>query len=199
LYGAFKLRGVEEAWFGFLAFNIVLAALVLPLAVLATRGGRFRPLAAAAWLVMWPNALYLVTDLAHLRRPTQDLWLDVACYGGLAALGVWIGAASLQAVLGVLIGSLGRVGAGCVGGVLSGLGGAGVWLGRTGRHNSWDLLVDPTPVLVDLSAVLLSPMAHPTALKFIVVYGLGLGIGTWFLSLSSPGPRAASADLKPSL
>lgn len=186
-YAGFALRSAGgDGWWLALGFNVLLALACLPLAWLATRGDRLRPGFAAAWLLMWPNAPYMVTDLAHLKqRASVDLWLDVACYAALAACGLWIGAASLNRVASVAAGRLGRWGAACAALLGCGLCGLGIWLGRARRYNSWDALLEPQAILADVAGVLLQPAAHAEAWRFVGIYGGGMAATAIFLWLST--------------
>lgn len=192
-YGLFFLR---DGWWRALGFNILLALACLPLACLATRGQRLRPLWALSWLLMWPNALYVITDLAHLRnKAPTDLWLDIACYASLTACGVWIGAASLNRVISVIAARAGWPVAGPTALLCCGLCGLGIWLGRTKRYNSWDTLLDPGRILADVAQLVRDPAAHTDAWSFVGIYGSGMAIAAAALWLSSgPGIVGRTPD-----
>lgn len=89
---------------GSLVWNLFLAAVPFPLAWGAdalTR--RARDLAAIplgiAWLLFFPNAPYLVTDLVHLEKVDGvPLWFDALVFGAFAVTGVLLGYVSLYLI-----------------------------------------------------------------------------------------------------
>ena len=87
--------------FLFLAWNLFLA--LIPYALSTLLGLARGPLQArlllpvgAAWLLFFPNAPYLVTDLFHLdERPDAPLWFDLALILSCAWNGLMLAYASL--------------------------------------------------------------------------------------------------------
>src|SRR5262245_11203485 len=91
----------------FLVYNLALAWIPLAFAAAAERFDRWRSragaaltaLCAAAWLVFFPNAPYIMTDLMHLRvRDNQLLWLDLIALQAFAWTGLALGFVSLMLV-----------------------------------------------------------------------------------------------------
>jgi len=141
--------------FLFLLWNLVLA--YLPFAIsnyIINRKHIQKPtflILAVCWLLFFPNAPYLITDLIHLKQRTAPLWFDAALLFLAAINGLWIGCLSLvqmekkwqlffPAIKPVFF----------TGAVML-LSGFGVYLGRVLRFNSWDIVSNP---FVLLSAVL---------------------------------------------
>jgi len=126
------------------------------------------------WIAFFPNAPYMVTDLAHLTVDYQrDLtWHDtimlffyaeVSLFNGLVSL-YWIHQSwrhvfSRTVSTGLLLVSLP-------------LAGFGVYLGRMHRMNSWDILHDPRLILENL----VQSLMDRTALVFSLEIGTLLGI-----------------------
>lgn len=191
LFAALWARAVwlDHAWWGAMAYNVVLALVVLPLAALATRRDQLRPASALAWWLMWPNALYLVTDLAHLRgRSPDDLWLDVACYGALAGVGLWVGAATLLRVVGTVQRRWGSLVATLLYAGLCTTGGFGIWLGRVKRFNSWDVVTDPMQLARGVLHPLRDGAQLEEALGFVLLWGGGMAFAAACLALAGPRP-----------
>jgi uncharacterized membrane protein len=151
----------------FLVWNLFLAWIPFALAIVVydrhRRGGS--PLALAplafAWLVFFPNAPYLITDLVHLS-PYTDVpqWFDVFTFAAFAWTGMLLGFASLYLMQSVTRALLGPV-AGWVFVVAAlGLGSFGVYLGRVHRLNSWQVFSDPMPLASDTWARLQSPVGE---------------------------------------
>lgn len=163
--------------YGFLLFNLTLAAIPAVLALLAENAHQTgSPRTAVVLLVLWlaflPNAPYIVTDFIHLRtRPPIPMWFDVALLGSAALGGLALGAASLARVHDLLRETLGpRAALGAVG--LACLAcGYGIYLGRFARLNSWDLVLDPFAVLADAAPPLFHPLAYWRVWGITLVFG----------------------------
>jgi uncharacterized membrane protein len=182
-----ELAGTLELWF--LPWNLFLAWIpwVAARAVERVRSGAACAAAGAVWLLFLPNAPYLVTDLIHLRpRPPVPASFDVLLFATFALAGCALGWGSLEAVHGRLARALGRGRAAAViAGVLF-LTGFGVYLGRFGRWNSWDLVARPRGVLADAVGAL----SDPRALAFSALFAAFVGAG--YLLLAPPAaPQAA--------
>jgi uncharacterized membrane protein len=182
--GALVARSLLIGYVGyrFLAWNLFLAwipyALGLGIHRLASRtehGTGILVLPTALWLLFLPNAPYIVTDFVHLRGSAPELLVvDALVIAAFAALGVALGLLSLHRVHAVVARRLGeRLGWAFVGGTLL-LTGAGVWMGRVLRWNSWDVFTDPKPLLARTLDALSAPWDHPHAVGFTALFALGL-------------------------
>lgn len=126
---------------------------------------------AALWLLFFPNAPYLVTDLVHLRTVAENrfLWLDIVMMFSFAWLGAMLGFLSLwlmhdwvSRAFGWLVGWLFVL-------LASAAAGFGVYLGRFMRWNSWDVITEPWELASDIIAPFLAPQAHARSLSFAVL------------------------------
>ena len=166
----------------FLAWNLFLAGLPFAFALLASlvhesaRSGRLRTMSVAAllglWLLFFPNAPYLVSDLAHLPRvaPGAPHWFDAILFGAFLATGIASGLSSLLLVHGMVARRLGRLAGWTAIALASLLAGYGINLGRFERFNSWDALFRPTQVLAVALDPARSPMSHPRTIVVTVLY-----------------------------
>jgi uncharacterized membrane protein len=169
--------------FPFLAWNLFLAGLPFAFALFASllhetaRPGPLRALAIAPLLVLWllffPNAPYMVTDLAHMPRTVASAprWFDSVLLGAFVGTGVTSGFASLLLVHGLVARRLGRVAAWSAITLGSLLGGFGIYLGRFTRLNSWDVLSRPGHLLAVVLEPLRSPTAHERTVVATCLYG----------------------------
>jgi len=137
--------------FGWMLWNLALAVapwLISSWLVARRRAAVTFAVGAAAWLLLLPNAPYLVTDLVHLHeRPPVPLTVDVLFFTAFALAGVGLGLVSLLSMEEEVRRRLGpRAGLALVLAVLP-LCGWGVFLGRVQRWNSWDVLVRPGALL----------------------------------------------------
>lgn len=119
---------------------------VLDLPAGTLRFGRARSLTAlsAGWLLFFPNAPYLVTDFVHLKpRYPVPVWFDILLMMSFAWTGLMLGFLSLRVLQEEVVRRMGwSTGRWFVFGALA-LCSFGVYVGRIGRWNSWDVLVHP--------------------------------------------------------
>jgi uncharacterized membrane protein len=117
------------------------------------------PVTAFLWLIFFPNAPYILTDLQHLARQSVDtpLWYDVIMLVWFSWTGLLLGLVSMYLMHETLQRTFNRtVGWGFVF-LVSGLSSFGVYLGRFVRFNSWDLLQDPSEVAVTILGLVIDP------------------------------------------
>lgn len=181
---------VGDVRFSFLAWNLVLAWIPFLAALAVYDGakagkGRVRQITlAAVWLLFFPNAPYILTDLIHLGRfdDASPLWFDALLLSGFAWTGMLLGLVSLYLIHTVARRALGVVKAWLGVGAALALASYGIYLGRFERWNSWDVFARPEALLRDVVAPFVNPLSSATpiavtvgfagflALAYIVVY-----------------------------
>ena len=145
--------------FIFLLWNLFLAWLPVLFAQLARRQrasrlGRW--LWGGLWLLFFPNAPYLLTDLLHLGQMGRvPIWYDLIMLLTFALAGLFLGFASLFWLHDLVSKKWNQVTGWLFVLVVLGLSSFGVYIGRFLRWNSWDLLLNPTVLLRDLADHLL--------------------------------------------
>lgn len=123
------------------------------------------------WLLFLPNAPYLITDIMHLHPQAEiPFWYDLILFVAFAWTGLFLGLVSL-----VLIQEIVRKTAGSLVSWLFtlsvlGLTSFGVYLGRFLRWNSWDVFLNPWPLLADIADRIRHPLAHFQTLVFSVLF-----------------------------
>ena len=173
----------------FLAWNLFLAWLPVLCSLAAynafKRHNRLSWLVVAgcalAWLLFFPNAPYMLTDIQHLQpRTDAPLWFDVLLVVAYAWTGLFLGLVSL-----FLMQALVRRAAGALAswafalGVL-GVSGFGIYIGRFLRWNSWDVLVSPGGLLADLMDAAQHPLLHARSFAFSGLFSLFL-VAAYFM------------------
>ena len=124
-----------------------------------------------AWLLVFPNAPYLLTDFIHLKpRHGIPLWFDAALLALCAATGWLLGLLSLEVWKRLLEQRVGRAGAWLGVAGVSLLCGYGIYLGRVERWNSWDVLTDPRPLFTAVRNHVLEPGEHPELLGITALF-----------------------------
>lgn len=160
-------------WNLFLAWVPWFASLLLP----RVKNGLTFWALTAFWLAFFPNAPYLLTDLAHLKlRPPVPLWFDVLFLASFAWAGCLVGWDSLSRVHDALTRRHGSLKAGAFVVLCVALCGVGVFLGRFERLNSWELVTAPMHVI----ASSIESLQQPRALVFSVAFAAFVGAGYVF-------------------
>ena len=134
------------------------------------RGGVLLVTLGGLWLLFFPNAPYLVTDLMHVGRSARvPVLYDVVLLAAGAWAGLLLGLTSLFLVHAVARRLTSAVNAwALVVGVLA-VSSFGIYLGRVERWNSWDVVVRPHSLGHQLSAGVLHPLSHPRPLALTVL------------------------------
>lgn len=156
--------------FLFLIWNLFLAWLPLTMAMAAIALRRLPPLALASgagWLLFLPNAPYLLTDLLHLGRwGGAPFWYDLLMLLVFAFAGLLLGFVSLGFMQSLVEEHFGRVAGWLFAFTALVLSSVGVYVGRFLRWNSWDAILRPTEIVVDLWRLLQQPWVHRQAYVF---------------------------------
>ena len=167
------------AWTGnyryvFLAWNLFLAWLPLVFALLAqerfqmgvARQWRFG-LLATSWLLFFPNAPYIFTDLFHLTTNFRThFWVDLALILCCALTGFILGFVSLFVMQGMVKRAFGALASWLFIAGVAALSSFGVCLGRFMRFNSWDVLFKPMKLYQGIGIWVADPLAHPMTFGF---------------------------------
>ncbi len=184
----------------YLIWNLFLAWLPLLFAVLAVerfhavnhpRDRKFLAL-AVAWLLFFPNAPYIFTDVVHVAahwRPSVWAELMLILLGALT--GFLAGFLSLRAMHSLAARVWGQSGGWLFVALVSGLAGFGVYLGRFLRLNSWDVL-NPARLFEGASASLWNLATQWPHTKFVILFSLFLLLG--YVMLFALTHRPMSGD-----
>jgi len=161
----------------FLIWNLFLALLPLYFSKQVQLNRKFSWVWAGLWLLFFPNAAYLITDLVHLQmRKSPGFWLDAVILFSSGMFGIFSSLISLNRIetwyrrfipgkwspvltLGLLL-----------------LTGYGIYLGRIERWNSWDIILDPFELLRSMAHEIRHPLhyLHTWVLSSIFSCILGL-------------------------
>ena len=141
--------------FSFLVFNLVLAWIPFAASTWLDRPrGWWQVPLSLVWLAFFPNAPYLVPDLIHLRpRTGVPHWFDIAMLSAFAWCGMVLAVRSLSRLEGWVTTRHGPVAGWLFITGISLVTGAGIYLGRFLRLNSWELFTRPGRVFTSLGHV----------------------------------------------
>lgn len=125
------------------------------------------------WLLFFPNAPYILTDLFHLRLKTgAPIWFDLVLILSFAWTGLLFGFVSLMDIEKLLTERFKKWISLSVIGILLFMAGFGVYVGRFLRWNSWDIIQQPRGLLVDIADRFIHPFDHPRTWALTILLGL---------------------------
>ena len=164
----------EQLYYIFLAWNLFLAW--VPFAIsqkLISIKSRWKILLlVGCWLLFLPNAPYIITDFLHLKqRPPIPYWYDILLLFSAALNGLLLGFASLLTIEKFLADRYGNRISGIVILVSFFLCAFGIYMGRYLRWNSWDIIINPDDIAIDVIDRVLNPFAHFKTWSVTLLFG----------------------------
>ncbi len=129
------------------------------------------PFIALLWLLFFPNAPYMLTDLQDLARSggvDAPLWYDVLIVVWCSWTGTLLGVISLYLMQDIIIRTIGRWAGWVFVLVISSLSSFGIYIGRFVRLNSWDILQNPAETTMEILGIVIDPSMRLAA--FTVLY-----------------------------
>jgi uncharacterized membrane protein len=194
-----RIAATQSMEYWFLFWNLFLAWLPVLCAWLLVRALRTRVwaeplpvLLTLLWLGFLPNSFYLMTDLIHLQS-TGDIGV---LYDAVFMLSfIWNGAVagflSMYWVHRELLRRRTEQAATLVMVLVVVAASFAIYLGRSLRWNTWDVLVNPAGVLFDVSERVINPLSHvqfltTTSTFFLLIGSMYYVIWTLVAALSEP-------------
>lgn len=179
----YRMAATGVPSFKFLLWNLVLAVVPLVFSSLALLVSRSRwkwvsLLFLVPWLLFFPNAPYILTDLMHLRpRAAMPFWYDLVMLLSFALNGLFLGFVSLRMVEAALERDFDRTTALLASLVFAFLAAYGIYLGRFHRLNSWEVWTGPEAIAGRVLGPVFDPFAHPRAWAVTLILGFILYAG----------------------
>ncbi|MFY7888447.1 MAG: DUF1361 domain-containing protein [Spirosomataceae bacterium] len=173
----------KNLFFMGLNWNLFLAWIPIFLALYVEKKDSFVTVTAISvlWLLFFPNAPYIITDLVHLTPQGGNLyWHHQIMIFSYAFVSLACGLLSLYWMQRVWTRVFSQRISFWAGFASIGLSGYGIFLGRIERLNSWDLFVHP----FSLVRLILHSARSFTAILMTVEFSLFIGLAYWmFYSL----------------
>ena len=176
--------------FLFLNWNLFLAFIPWALTTIAVISPKIQKskitvlILMGMWLLFFPNAPYILTDLFHLRLKTSmPVWFDLILILSFAWTGIVFGFLSLWDIERILRKSISRNLTTLISIVLLFLGSLGIYIGRYLRWNSWDLITEPFKLIYDIGDRVINPFEHPRTWGMTLFMGLFLNMLYWSFRL----------------
>lgn len=182
----FRWRYTHTPTFLFLNWNLFLA--FVPWALTYTLQS-FPRLASSKWMIVstlfcwllfFPNAPYILTDLYHLRiLKNSHIWFDVVLILSFAWTGTMYGMMSLYHIEKILIPHFHRFTITALIVILQFAAGFGIYIGRFLRWNSWDIIQHPGAIVTDIADRFIDPASHPRTWAVTILMGIFLNMVYW--------------------
>lgn len=149
-------RYISIAWNLFLAFIPLLFSSLL---LRVKKRMIFQIPMMAFWLLFFPNAFYLITDLIHLEEVSgAPLWYDAMLLFAASVTGVLAALISFSQVMRFATGYINKgLYLHLIASLLMFAAAFGVYLGRFSRWNSWDIFIHPIALTADIAKRFLFP------------------------------------------
>ena len=130
------------------------------------------PVVALLWLIFFPNAPYMLTDLQDLTRKTTDapLWYDVLIVVWCSWTGMLLGVISLYLMQDIVHRAFGRTSGWMFVLVISAMSSFGIYIGRFVRLNSWDILQNPAETAMEILGVAVDPSMRLAAFTLLYTF-----------------------------
>ncbi|MFO1487417.1 MAG: DUF1361 domain-containing protein [Verrucomicrobiota bacterium] len=144
----------------YLIWNLFLAWIPLAFALLvydhirSGRGSKWRlAFFGGGWLVFFPNAPYIFTDLVHISAATsRHYWADLAMILACSLTGLLLWFVSLYLMQELVTQKFSRRMGWWFVTLMAALTSFGIYLGRFHRFNSWDVVTKPSEVYEGISS-----------------------------------------------
>lgn len=130
------------------------------------------PVVALLWLIFFPNAPYMLTDLQDIAKGTggAPLWYDVIVIVWSSWTGMLLGVISLYLMQDIVHRTCGRFAGWAFVFVISGLSSFGMYIGRFVRLNSWNLLQNPAETALEVLGLVIDPSMRLAAFTFLYAF-----------------------------
>jgi uncharacterized membrane protein len=130
-----------------------------------------------SWLLFFPNAPYILTDLFHLTHNSlMPIWFDLVLILSFAWTGLLFGFFSLLDIEFLLAKSIKRCYLTAISIVILFVGGFGIYIGRYLRWNSWDIITNHSQLIYDIGDRFINPFSHPRTWGVTLLMGLLLNL-----------------------
>lgn len=122
------------------------------------------------WLLFYPNAPYMITDLIHIQATSPIVLYDAIIIFSLAMLSVFFGFYSIGLVYVIWEQKIGIIWTRIIIGASILLSSFGIYLGRILRLNSWDIFTKPIQTIELIFQHLFPVSANPTTYAIIIIF-----------------------------
>jgi len=176
------LTGALHLWF--VLWNLALAWISLVIIwILANRLKKSRWLSwqnvslSALWLIFLPNTWYVLTDFVHVSTNGEISQLfDIVLTGALTVCGFILGFTSLYLMHKQLLKRFSQRISGLLITLIILISSFAIYIGRDLRWNSWDVVTNPSGIIVNVSQRVIDPFGHPRAINMTGLFFVLIGV-----------------------
>jgi uncharacterized membrane protein len=147
------------------------------------------------WLIFLPNTWYVLTDFVHITSTGQISELyDVVTMSLLVMVGFILGFTSLYLVHKQLLRRFSEPKTALLVLCVILVSSFGIYLGRDLRWNTWDVVSNPSGIILNVSDRLIDPFGHPravnvTSLFFVLISGVYFALWLFLRPVASDSRR----------
>jgi uncharacterized membrane protein len=177
----FRMEMSGTKHFLFLNWNLFLAFVPWALTVVLTMSPNLQKSRLAVfgmlgvWLLFFPNASYILTDLFHLsHHSSMPIWFDLVLILSFAWTGLLYGFLSLWNLEELMEQFLSKRMITWISVFLLFVSSFGIYIGRYLRWNSWDILHHPARLMGDVGDRIINPFDHTRTWGVTIFMGLFL-------------------------
>jgi uncharacterized membrane protein len=189
-FSVFRVFYTKSIFYLFLNWNLFLAFVPWALSTYATIKPQLQKnklaisLVMLTWLLFFPNAPYILTDLIHLRSSySMPVWFDLILILCFAWTGLLFGFLSFWDIERILKLSIKNRWVNLLSIALLFLGGFGTYMGRYLRWNTWDIVSEPVGIIKDVGIRVLNPFEYPNTWGMTLFMGFFLNMLYWSFRL----------------
>ena len=174
----FRIVYTRELTFIFLVWNLFLAFIPYSISTLiemnfsSTTSKWKLAIPLMSWLLFIPNSFYIITDLFHLGISNMPIWFETALLLSFAWNGLILGILSVQQIEKVIHKVLPKMNEYVFLIPVMCLNAFGIYIGRFLRFNSWDVISNPFALAVDITNLIIHPIAYKNAWAMITCYAV---------------------------
>lgn len=174
-----RIKLHQSFFYLFLIWNLFLALLPYTISMYLSSHKSLTKVVLFFWCLVWllllPNAPYIITDLLHLKhRSINFIWLDVLVVLSFALNGLSLFYLSLLDMEILLRRYFNKRRAFRIIVLITCLTSFGVYIGRFLRYNSWDIVQNPQNLITDIYTIIIDPHQHFEAWAFTLLFSLFL-------------------------
>lgn len=173
-----------QSTYFFLNWNLFLAFVPLFLTQLLKNRERnskiTRFFVFSAWLLFFPNAPYILTDLFHLTGKSHvPIWFDLILILSYAWTGLVAGFMGLKIIENSFFTKIKIHWRQVISVIMIFAASFGIYLGRYLRFNSWDILSKPMSLFSEIGDRFIHPFDHPRTWAMTIGMGVLLNLIYW--------------------
>ncbi len=186
LLSVIRIYFSQSKLFFFLNWNLFLA--IIPYVIISyvsmkkSLRGNLKVVIAASliWLVLFPNTLYILTDLFHLKQRVKiPIWYDLILIFTFLWTGIVLGFKSLWDLESLFKQWFNNYAIHITSVFLLYLTAYGIYLGRFERWNSWDIMTNPVALFSAIGYHITQPVSHKEVWAITFLFGTLLNVMYW--------------------